>query len=145
MADWHGMKRMWVDRLLDQLYGLDLWTHPWPWTWIFKVEFSNSHISGIGRQINLEWKGCWQDTVLDPLCNLELRPKIQTWLNIEFLGVSRSNIKIVVFQEWKKRDLNQLDDGCPCVTFAHDLDRGFSSLDFENNYCKISNIRPTKS
>ena len=42
-AEWHGMKRMWVDRILDPHCDFELWPHPWPWPLIFKVKF---------------WKGC---------------------------------------------------------------------------------------
>ena len=38
MAYWHGMKRMWVGRMLDLLSWLcDL--EGWPWPWILKVKF----------------------------------------------------------------------------------------------------------
>ena len=37
--DWHGTKRMWVDRMLDPSCDFKLWYHPWPWPWIFKVKF----------------------------------------------------------------------------------------------------------
>ena len=38
MADWHGTKGMWVDRMLDSHCDFKLWPHPWPWPWIFKVK-----------------------------------------------------------------------------------------------------------
>ena len=38
-VDWHGTKRMWVDRMLDPSCDFKLWPHPWPWPWIFKVKF----------------------------------------------------------------------------------------------------------
>ena len=38
-ADWHGTKRMWVDRILDSHCDFGLWPHPWPWPLIFKVDF----------------------------------------------------------------------------------------------------------
>ena len=84
-------------RMLDPLHDFDLWFHPWPWTWIFKVKFSNSHISGMGGSINMERKGCESDTImLDPLYNLELCPH-------PGLKFSRSNFEIVIFQEWMDR------------------------------------------
>ena len=51
----HGTKGMWVDRMLDSLCDFELWPHPWPW--IFRVNFWNSCISGMGGPINMEWKG----------------------------------------------------------------------------------------
>ena len=50
-ANWHGIKRKWVDRLLDSHCDFVLWP------WIFKVSFWNSCISGMGGPINIEWKG----------------------------------------------------------------------------------------
>ena len=38
-VDWHGTKRMCVDRMLDPSCGFKLWPHPWPWPLIFKVKF----------------------------------------------------------------------------------------------------------
>ena len=38
-VDWHGTKRMWVDRMLDPSCDFKLWLHPWPWLWIFKVKY----------------------------------------------------------------------------------------------------------
>ena len=37
-VDWHGTKRMGVDRMLDLSCDFKLWPHPWPWPWIFKVK-----------------------------------------------------------------------------------------------------------
>ena len=31
MADWHGTKGMWVDRMSDSHCDFKLWPHPWPW------------------------------------------------------------------------------------------------------------------
>ena len=38
-VNWHGTKRMWIDRMLDPSCDFKLWPHPWPWPWIFKVKF----------------------------------------------------------------------------------------------------------
>ena len=37
MSHWHGMKGMWVERMLDPRCDFELWPHPWPWPLIFKV------------------------------------------------------------------------------------------------------------
>ena len=44
--------------ILGQLYDHALWPHPWPWPWNFKVRVWNSYISGMGRPIDMERKGC---------------------------------------------------------------------------------------
>ena len=51
-VDWHGTKRMWVDRMLDPSCDFKLWPHPWPWPWIFKVKFSIASIA-----MFYEWEG----------------------------------------------------------------------------------------
>ena len=62
MADWHGMKGMWVDRMLDSHCDFKLWPHPWPWPWILKVKYWNL---GMGGSTHLEWKGCELYMMLD--------------------------------------------------------------------------------
>ena len=89
---WHGMKGMWIDRMLDPLCELELW----PWTWIFKVKFWISCIGGMGGLTDMEWKwcesiGCWtsyviMNYVLDLACS---RPNIeiamsQDWIDVEW-------------------------------------------------------------
>ena len=53
-ADWHGMKRIWIDRVVYLLCDLELW----PWPWIFKVKVWKCSISGMGGPIDTEPKGC---------------------------------------------------------------------------------------
>ena len=36
-ADWHGMKEMWVDRMLDSPCDFEVW--PYPWTMTLTLEF----------------------------------------------------------------------------------------------------------
>ena len=45
---------------------------PWPLTRIVKVKFSESYIPETGGTLDIERKGCESDTMLDPLCQLEL-------------------------------------------------------------------------
>ena len=65
MADWHGMKGMCVDRMLDSHCDFKLWPHPWPWPWIFKVKYCNCYNLGMGGSTHLRWKGCELDMMLD--------------------------------------------------------------------------------
>ena len=97
-AGWHGMKGMWIDRMLHPLYDFQHSPHPWPWPWIFKVKFWKSHISGMGWPIDMELKGCesiecWTHTVT---FNVHLTHDLD-------LGFSRSNFENAVSQEWKGR------------------------------------------
>ena len=50
-ADWHGMKGMCVDRMLDPHCDFELWPRPWPSPLIFKVKFWRSHNSRMGCQL----------------------------------------------------------------------------------------------
>ena len=65
MADWHGTKGMWVDRMLESHCDFKLWPHPWPWPWIFKVKYCNCCNLGMGGLTHLKWKGCELDMMLD--------------------------------------------------------------------------------
>ena len=48
-ADWHGTKGIWTNRKWDPLCDFELWPHPWPWHWIFKVIF--------WKAVSQEWEG----------------------------------------------------------------------------------------
>ena len=65
MADWHGTKGMWVDRMLNSHCDFKLWPHSWPLPWIFKVKYWNCCNLGMGGSTHLEWKRCELDMMLD--------------------------------------------------------------------------------
>ena len=65
MVDWHGMKGMRIDKMVDPCCDFQLWPHPWPWPWIFKVKYWNCCISGMGGSTHLERKGCKLDLMVD--------------------------------------------------------------------------------
>ena len=96
MADWHGRKRMSVDKMLHPLCDFQCPLHPWPWPWIFKVKFWKCCISGMGGQIDMERKGfesteCWTHVVT---FNVHLFHDLD-------LGFSRSNLeKVSVSVSW---------------------------------------------
>ena len=96
MTDWHGMKGMWVDRMLDRCCDFQHSPHSWPWPWIFKVKFWNilkllylrNGIADLHRT-----KGMWVDRMLDPCCDF------QHHLNHDLdLGFSRSNFWKVIYR-----------------------------------------------
>ena len=98
MADWLGMKGMWVDRMLDPCCDFQLYPRPWPWPWIFKVKFWKSLILWMGWPIDMEWQGCesiecWTHVVT---FNVHLFHDLD-------LGFSRWNFEKVVSQEWDGR------------------------------------------
>ena len=98
MADWHGTKGMWVDRMLHTLCDFECLLHPWPWPWIFKFKFWKCCFSGMGGQIDMERKGfesteCWTHVVT---FNVHLFHDLD-------LGFSRSNFEKVASQEWDGR------------------------------------------
>ena len=130
MADWHGMKGMWIDRVLHPLCVFQHSPHPWPWPWIFKVKFWKSHISGMVWPIDMELKGC---------------ESIECWTH-----AATSNVHLIFkVKIWKSRisgmgwPIDMEGKGCEsigCYThfvtfnvhFTHDLDLGFSRSNFEN-------------
>ena len=91
MADWHGTKGMWVDRMLHPLCNFQLWPQPWPWLWIFKVKLWKCCISGMGWLIDLERKGCESIECLTHVVTLNVH------LNHDLeLGFSRSIFLIAI-------------------------------------------------
>ena len=62
-VDWH--KRMWIHRMLDPSYDFKTFTSPMTLTLDFQGKNFDSHILGMGRSIDLEWKRCELDTMLD--------------------------------------------------------------------------------
>ena len=60
MADCHGTKGMWVDRMLDLC--CDFQRSPQPWLWIFKAKFLSSYIEqcegpSTSNERNMSWLG----------------------------------------------------------------------------------------
>ena len=85
-AHWHGIKGMWVDRMLNPCCDFQRSPHPWPWHWIFKVKFWKYCISWMVEPIDMEQKGC---------------ESIECWTHVTFnvqlnhdldLGFSRQNL-----------------------------------------------------
>ena len=58
MADWRGIKGMWVNRMLDPCCDFQCPRHPWPWPRIFMVKIWKGRISGMGGPIDMGQKGC---------------------------------------------------------------------------------------
>ena len=95
MADWHGIKGMWVNRILDPCCDFKCPRHPWPWPWIFKVKFWKCCISGMGGATDIERKECESIRCYTHFVTFNFD------LSLDFdLGFSRSNFEIVVSQEW---------------------------------------------
>ena len=98
MADWHGMKGIRVDRMLDPCCDFQCSPHPWPWPWIFKVNYWKNHISWMGWPIDKERKGCesiecWTHIVT---LNFDLTHDLD-------LGFARPICEIAVSQDWEAR------------------------------------------
>ena len=115
MADWHGMKAMWIDRMLHPLCDFQHSPHPWPWPWIFEVKFWKSHISGMGWPIYMELKGCesiecWTHAVT---FNVHLTHDLYLYLSnlpfkflplpFKFWPWKRPKFEKVISQEWDGR------------------------------------------
>ena len=79
MADWHGMKEMWVDRMLDSFCDFQCLPHPWLWPLIFKVKFCKCYISGMGWPIDMERKGCELIGYYTHFVTFNILPKPWPW------------------------------------------------------------------
>ena len=141
MADWHGTKAMWIDRMLHPLCDFQHSPHPWPWPWIFEVKFLKSHISGMGWPIYMELKGCksigcWTHAVT---FNVHLTHDL-------YLGFSRSKFEKVVSQEWdgrltwNERDVSRQNVG-PMLWLSMFTSSMTLTLDFQGQILKKSNLR----
>ena len=141
MADWHGTKAMWIDRMLHPLCDFQHSPHPWPWPWIFEVKFWKSHISGMGWPIDMERKGCESIGCYTHFLTL----------NVHFthgldLGFSRSNFENAVSQEWEgrltwnERDLSRQNVG-PMLWLSMFTSSMTLTLDFQGQILKKSNLR----
>ena len=89
MADWHGIERMWVERMLDPCCDFQFPPHPWPWSRISLVKFWKSLILWMGRPIDMEPKGgMWVDRMLDPCCDFQCSPLPWPWpwIFLDFQG-----------------------------------------------------------
>ena len=136
MADWHGTKGMWVDRMLYPLCDFQLWPQPLPWPWIFKVKFWKSRISGMGWPIDIGWKGCesiecWTHVVT---FNFPLTHDLG-------LGFSRSDFEKVLSYEWDcqltwiGRDVSRLNVG-PMLWLSMFSSFMILTLDFQGQILK---------
>ena len=134
-ADWHGTKGMWVDRMLHPLCDFQRSPHPSPWPWIFKVKFWKSHI----KNGMADWhgiKGMWVDRMLDPCCDLQCPPHPWPWpwiFKVKFWKSRISGMGWPIDMGWKEWE--SIKYWTHVVTFnfplTHDLDLGFSRLNFE--------------
>ena len=97
-ADWHGVKGMSVDRILDPHFDFEVWPHPWPWPLIFKVKFCKSLNLDMGCPIDMERKGCESIGCYTPnvTLNCDLTYDLDPWF-------SRSNFEKVITGEWDAR------------------------------------------
>ena len=153
----HITKAVWVDSKLDQLHVCDLkvwpwpwisrsnfetpyvvrptvtliFEHPWPWARIVKVQFSKSYMSATGGPIDIERKGymcliqCWTHYA-NFNCDLNYDLRVNIWIfTVKFWNDCIHGMDGPI-------DIKQ--EGYKSLDLTHDIDLGFSRLDFENNY-----------
>ena len=97
-VDWHGMKRMWVYRMLDPHCDFELWPHPWPWPLIFKDKLLKSRNSGMRCLLDMEQKGCESTECWTHVVTFDF--DLTHDLDLEF---SMSSFEIAVSHEWEGR------------------------------------------
>ena len=112
MADGHGIKGMWGNRMLDPCCDFQCPPHPWPWPWIFKFW------SNFEKVLSYEWDGwlTWNERNVSQY-SIECWTHVVTF-NVHLfhdldIGFSRSNFEKVISQEtdgwltWNERDVNR--------------------------------------
>ena len=128
MADWHGIKGMWVNR--------ECWTH--------SVTF-NVHLTGQNlkksylRNGMADWhgrKGMWVDRMLHPLCDFQCPPHPWPWLWIFKVKFWKCCISGMGGQiDMERKGFESTECWTHVVTFNvylfRDLDLGFSRSNFE--------------
>ena len=140
MPNWHGMRGIWVDGMLDPHCDFELWPHPWTWLLIFKVKFWKCHISGMGGPVDIKWKecesiGCQTHIVI---LNCDHTYDLDPWF-------SRSNFEKVLNQEcddrltWNKRGVSQLD-ARPTLWLWTVISPMTLTLDFQGQILKKSQL-----
>ena len=141
MADWHGIKEVWVDRILDPCCDFQFTPHPWPWPCIFKVKFWKCCISGMGGSIDMERKGC--ETIGSYTHFVTLNFHLNHGID---LGFSRSNFEKVVSQEWDgrltwdERDVSRENVG-PMLWLSTFPSLMTLTLDFQGQILKMLYLR----
>ena len=135
MADWHGTKGMWVDRMLHPLCNFQLWPQPWPWPWIFKVKFKKKLYLRNGMADWHGTKGMWVDIMLDPCCDFQrsLHPWPWPWIfKVKFWKCCISGMGWLI--DLERKGCESIECWTHGVTFNvhlnHDLDLGFSRPNF---------------
>ena len=83
-VDWHGTKNMWADRMLYPSCDFQLWPHPWPRPWIFKVKFLIALFyeweGGLPwNERDVSWMQCWMDNELDTMLGGQWACMANTW------------------------------------------------------------------
>ena len=163
MADSHGTKGMWVDRMLDPCCDFQYSPHPWPWPWIFKVKFWKCCISGMAGSIEMErkvkfWKsqirngmadwhgikhvkGMWVYRMLDPCCDFHRSPHPWPWPWIFKVKFLKSHILWMWWPiDMERKGCESIECSTHGVTFNvhlfHDLDLWFSRSNFEKSYLR---------
>ena len=130
---WKGQltwtKGMWLDRILNPLYDLELWPHPRPWPWTFNINFWNCHFQ--------EWKGwlMWnkRDTSWEGLLfDLEYNPDLGSF-KVKFSSSCISGMgRPIVF---KQKECGSIRCWTHYMTLnfdpTHDHNPGFSRSNFE--------------
>ena len=138
MADWHGIKRMWIDRMLDPCCDSLMSTSPMTFTLDFQGQILKKSYLRNGMA---DWHGrkwMWIDRVLHPLCVFQHSP--HPWamtLTLDFLGqILKNSYLRNGMADWHGRKgiwVDRMLDPCWAfnVLLFHDLDLGFSRSNFE--------------
>ena len=105
MADWHGTKGMWVNRMLDSRCDFKLWPHPWPWPWIFKVKYLNCLTQEWEAWFSLNerdvsWIWCWMHNRIDLGSRCMANRSVKWWVNVKLLKFPTSWPMNGLFIHW---------------------------------------------
>ena len=135
MADWHGIKGMWVD-IVGPMLWLSMSTSPMTLTLDFQGQILKMLYLRNGRADWHGMKGMWVDRMVHPLCDFQLWPQPWLWPWIFTVKFWKSHISEMGWPiDMESKGCESMECWTHVVTFnfplTHDLDLGFSMSNFE--------------
>ena len=133
-ANWYGMKRMWVDRMLDP--HCDSVTSPMTLTLDFQGDILKTLYLRNRRADQHGTKGMWVDRMLHSHCDFELWPHPWPWplnFKVKFWKSCNSAMGCQIDMERKVCESIMLDSHCDFQLWRHPMTL---TIDFQGQFFK---------
>ena len=139
-ADWHGTKRVWIERMLHPLCDFNLNS-----TMTLTLDFQGQILKkSYLRNSMADWhgmKGMWVDRMLDPCCDFQRSPHPWLWPWIFKVKFWKRHISEMGWPiDMERKECESIEYWTLVVTFNvhlnHDLDLWFSRLNLKKSYLR---------